>query len=566
MKTDAYLIYKKIEYYIRDNAMIAQGDGIIVGVSGGADSMCLLRILCGLREEHRLRLVAVHVHHGIRGADADEDEAFVRAECGRFGVLCKVVHADVPALARKWGCSQEEAGRRVRYGAFSEAAAAHGCRKIAVAHNENDNAETFLFQAFRGSGFRGLAGIAPCRTEGGITVIRPLLGVGRAQIEAYLAAVKGAYRTDTTNFTLDYARNRIRNEILPLAQQFVNEGAVRHLAQVAAELHEMAGFLEEMTAKSYRDVAREAGILADSQVESPASARPAVISLDALAWEALPSFLQKEVVLYAIERAAGSRRDIGRVHVQSLCTLMRSGVGKRVQLPYGLLAIRTYDAVQLVREAVWDGTGRARQDFFPAFPEADFPRVAPGYTLTITSFPAQIPLGAYKLTLKLLEYGTEEFSNMYNSFCRNTGCQSEAKDGKMGGDKASDAPFSKKQPSLSGAQEQKIEKNSLNPKNCYTKCFDYAKIRNTLVLRTRQTGDYVVIHREGNTKSLKSLLIDQKVPEKCRDVLPILAAENSVLWAVGVRSGEGFYVTGNTKQILVAELGRKDRNCNGRED
>ncbi len=566
MKTDAYLIYKKIECYIRDNDMIAQGDGIIVGVSGGADSMCLLRILCGLREEYGLHLVAVHVHHGIRGADADADEAFVRAECVRFGVLCKVVHADVPALAQKWGCSQEEAGRRVRYGAFGEAAAAHGCRKIAVAHNENDNAETFLFQAFRGSGFRGLAGIVPCRTEGGITVIRPLLGVGRAQIEAYLAAEKGAYRTDTTNFTLDYARNRIRNEILPLAQQSVNEGAVRHLAQAAAELHEMAGFLEEMTAKGYQKVAREAGIPADSQAESPGSARPAVISLDALAWEALPSFLQKEVVLYAIERAAGSRRDIGRVHVQSLCALMRGGVGKRVQLPYGLLAIRTYDAVQLAREIVWDGTERARQDFSPALPGADFPRVAPGYTLAITSFPAEIPLGTYKLTLRLLEYGTEEFFNIRDSFCRNIGCQPEAKDGKMGEDKASDAPFSKKQPPLCGIPGRKNEKNSLNPKNCYTKCFDYAKIRNTLVLRTRQTGDYVVIHREGNTKSLKSLLIDQKVPEKCRDGLPILAAENSVLWAVGVRSGEGFYVTGNTKQILVAELGRKDRNCNGRED
>lgn len=584
MTAEAYRFYNKIKHFVRQNAMLVPGDGVVAGVSGGADSVCLLRILHALGPEYGLRLVVVHVHHGIRGADADADEAFVRDECARLGILFEAVRADVPALAAQWGCPLEEAGRRVRYEAFRKAAALHGCGKIAVAHNENDNAETFLFQAFRGSGIWGLAGIAPCRAEGEFVLIRPLLCVGRPRIEAYLAAEGAAYRTDASNGSMDYTRNRIRGELLPLAQSSVNAGAVAHLAEAAAGLREAADFLRGLVADAYRRVAREG-----------ASEPPGEVLLDAAAWQALPPYLQKEVIRYALGHAAGGGRDLGRVHVQAVCGLMCGAVGKRVSLPRGLAAIRTYDAVRIVpaggetcgenrkscsdggeirgesretcadsgeirmesRESCGDGgeirvesrencgggkirgenrkncgggkirreswetcaaTAGRRKDPIPQDP--DIPRLAQEGCVTITSFPARFDLGKYELTLHLADIHGD-----YGDY----------------------------------------EKKSINPKNRYTKCFDYGKIRNTLVLRTRQAGDYVVINADGSKKSLKSLLIDKKVPAGCRGRLPLLAAGSSVLWAVGVRGGEGFYVTQNTKQVLVAELRRKDRNCDGRE-
>lgn len=514
MRAESYSFYKKIEQYAAQNAMLEKGDGVVAGVSGGADSMCLLHILHALGKAYGLHLVAVHVHHGIRGADADADEAFVRGECARLGVLFEAVHADIPALAAKWGCPQEEAGRRVRYEAFRKACTTYACKKIAVAHNENDNAETFLFQALRGSALWGLAGIAPCRAEGAFTVIRPLLGVGRAQIEAYLAAEGIGYRTDATNFTADYTRNRIRNELLPWAERAVNAGAVSHLAKAAEGMHELAGFVQEQMLAGYQKVAREVEFTDSGKRE---------VWLEHAAWEALPAFLQKEVLLYAIGRAAGSRRDIGRVHVQAVSGLMGASVGKRVELPGGFLAIRTYDAVWVAPKNRVIPLHK-NEAVPPDAAQAPYPQLVSAGSKKITSYPAEFALGAYGLTLKLLPAEPGYVTNW-----------------------------------------NEIEKNSLNPKNCYTKCFDYGKIRNALVLRTRQAGDYVVINQDGSKKSLKSLLIDQKVPAAYRERLPLLAAGSTVLWAVGVRGGEGFYVTQNTKQVLVAELRRKDRNCNGRE-
>lgn len=531
MKTDAYAFYKKIRQYIEKHHMLERGDGVVAGVSGGADSMCLLQLLCALREEYALRIVAVHIHHGIRGEAADADEAFVRTECEKRGVSFRAVHAQVPLLAAQWGCSEEEAGRMVRYEAFRETAAEYGYAKIAVAHNENDNAETFLFQAFRGSGLWGLAGIAPCRTDAGcesrpgsaFMIIRPLLCVSRAQIEEYLAAEGVVYRTDATNLTGDYARNRIRNELLPLAQKTVNAGAAQHLARTAAEVYELSEFIREMTRESYRKTvcekfAKESSGMPYGERESePEKCRAvlAEICIDIPAWRALPKFMQKEVVLYALGRAACGRRDIGRVHVEAVCDLMCGATGRSVNLPYGLLAARSYDVLRIA-------AGRAQ-------PSDTMPQLAPGSYVDISSFPVSYTLGTYELTLQLWERDT------------------------AGALPVQDTAQSENILKNNGSNE----KNSLIPKNCYTKWFDYGKISDTLVLRTRRAGDYIVVQSDGSKKSLKSVLIDQKVRRECRETLPVLAAGSRVLWAVGVRSEEGLYVTENTKQILVAELKKK---------
>lgn len=615
MNKNAYAFYKKVRQYIEKHQMLAPGDGVVAGVSGGADSMCLLQLLCALRGEYGLRLAVVHVNHGIRGEAADEDEAFVRRECEKRGVLFRAVYADVPALAAEWSCPEEAAGRRVRYAAFRTAAAEYGCGRIAVAHNKNDNAETFLFQALRGSGLWGLSGIAPCRTQedggeyfgagedgGGQppapVVIRPLLCAGRAQIEEYLAAEGVDFRTDSTNLTGDYARNRIRNELLPLAERTVNAGAAEHLAAAAAEVRELSEFICGITQESYRKVAHEeaaerkcrgaaceeaaggkcrsaaCGEAAERKCRSaaceetawkfcvPSEPKEYTVCIDIPAWRALPAFLQKEVVLYALGRAAGSRRDIGRAHVEAVCALMRGATGKSVNLPCGMLAARSYDTLRIVPEHMRESGGLPGDIGIPSGQQAaegartaagthqaagntrsagGLPRLAPGSRIEIASLPASFALGEYVLTLRLEECGGPEGTAVPAEVLKTE--EQSAPDARRMADVI--------QNSIAN------EKNSLNPKNCYTKWFDYGKISDTLVLRTRQAGDYIVIQKDGSKKSLKSVLIDKKVPRECREALPVLAAGSRVLWAVGVRSEEGLYVTENTKQILVAELKKK---------
>lgn len=531
MKAEAFAFYKERKRYIEKHGMLNVGDGVVVGVSGGADSMCLLHVLWALQKEYGLRLAALHVNHGIRGAAADADEEFVRRECETLGVPFCAVHEDVPALAAQWGLTPEEAGRRARYRAFHSAAEALGYKKIAVAHNENDNAETFLFQALRGSGIWGLAGIAPCRMEEGHTIIRPLLSVSRARIEAFLALEGHAFCTDMTNLAPDYARNRIRNELLPKAEEQINSGAVGHLAQAATQMYEIREFLEKYVKEEYQKTAKE--------IKENAGCRR--VCLEIPVWEQQPVFLQREVALYALGRAAGSRRDISRAHVEALCGLMRLQTGRRIELPHGLCAIRRYNQVQIAQREGDAGSGalarfvragaenKADADRealirpAPTEPESaaqyrEFPQMPPECVLRADHFPQTFSLGGYELSLRRIAGGLAE----YRAQCG-----------------------------------EGNEKNSLNEKNCYAKCFDYGKIGNILVLRTKRPGDYILINGGRNKKGLKALFTDGKVPVEYRGGLPLLAAGSHVLWAVGVRNSEGFLVTENTKQILVVELRKR---------
>ncbi len=195
--------------------MLHSGDTVLCAVSGGADSVALLRVLLALRAACGITLCACHVHHGLRGAEADRDADFVRALCAEHGVPCEIAYRDVSAYAEAHGLGTEEAARAVRYDALRQAARAQGATKIALAHSLDDNLETMLFHLARGTGARGLAGIPPVRD----LFVRPLLGVTRAQIEACLAAINQPYVTDSTNDSADYTRNRLRREVVPVLRQ-----------------------------------------------------------------------------------------------------------------------------------------------------------------------------------------------------------------------------------------------------------------------------------------------------------------------------------------------------------
>lgn len=194
---------------LRQYSLFSQGDRIAVGVSGGADSVALLRFLAALRPQFGWDLVVCHIHHGLRGAEADRDECFVRALAEQLGLPCAVSRIDAAALALRDHISVEEAGRTARYAFFAQTAGEGG--RIATAHTLDDSIETVLMNLVRGTGLRGLCGIPRIRGN----IVRPLLDCTRAEVEDYLGTLGQPYCTDSTNLTDDYTRNRIRHDILP---------------------------------------------------------------------------------------------------------------------------------------------------------------------------------------------------------------------------------------------------------------------------------------------------------------------------------------------------------------
>ncbi len=227
---------QRIKDFIETHGMIVPEDTILMGVSGGADSVCLFLLLSRLYRDTGVKLVVMHINHHLR-EEAAEDAAFVQELCDRAGVHCEQADVDVEGYLREHKVSStEEAARILRYEAFREYLAElpgdAEKKKLAVAHTLNDNAETVLHHLFRGSGLKGLGGIQPKRGE----LIRPMLCMSRDEVEGYLTAAGQFWRTDSTNEGDDYARNRIRHHILPLAEREVNAQAAEHIHMAAQQL------------------------------------------------------------------------------------------------------------------------------------------------------------------------------------------------------------------------------------------------------------------------------------------------------------------------------------------
>ena len=231
---------------------VLRGRRVCAAVSGGADSMALLRILCALAEELQMQLSAVHVNHGLRGATADRDEQFVRESCAVLGVPLTVFCAAAEEVPIPENAGEDWA-RQLRY-AYFDRLLASGVDCIATAHTANDQAETVLFRLARGTGAHGAAGIAPLRGR----FVRPLLGLTRAEVEAYCAACGQSYVTDETNLQLTYARNQIRHQVLPVLKQ-VNAGAVQNLCAFGEKMRRMDAYFTQKGAMLLQQAAAAAG-------------------------------------------------------------------------------------------------------------------------------------------------------------------------------------------------------------------------------------------------------------------------------------------------------------------
>lgn len=350
----------EIKRYIEKNQLIRPGDGVVVGLSGGPDSVFLLYALHTLQARMGFTLRAVHVHHGIRGAEADRDEEFSEKLCAKLAVPFQAVHVAAPAYAAQHGLSLEEAARILRYEALEVARQQMTTPTawIAVAHHLDDQAETVLHNLVRGAGLRGLAGMENRRNH----VIRPLLSIKREDILKWLEQNKIAYVTDSTNADPHYTRNRIRSTVLPELRE-INPEASAHIAHSAALLREADAYFHAL-ALQYVDahatlmsppvslpepdtpgegtIPRPSALAedrAEGETEVPVEAtilRSIALSVTEL--KAYPELVRQYVYSELLRRIGTPQKDWSAVHYRDIDRLIFGPGGVHLDLPYRMSA------------------------------------------------------------------------------------------------------------------------------------------------------------------------------------------------------------------------------------
>ena len=488
-------VQRKFLETIEQYHMLRQGGRVVAAVSGGADSVCLLALLCGLRGELGIQVRAVHVHHGLRGAEADRDAAFVRQLCEGFKVPFALRRVDVREFARAKKLSEEEAGRLLRYRVFEECAGAwergawaewavegtiwpegageagggnawpkadraadgaHGAAsgdspetdgvRIAVAHHGDDQAETILHNLCRGSGLKGLGGMRPVRGR----IIRPLIAVSRKEILEWLAANGLSFCQDSTNDTDHYTRNRIRRQLIPMLQEQVNPGAVESILRVGR----LAGQADDYLSGQAREWTGHHVREENGRILVPGEA-----------FERLPEILRAYVIFQVMTQVGGRAKDLTSGHVDQVMGLFGMQAGRSQDLPYGIRAVREYEGVVIGRRETAFGQPRTEAVF------------------------------------------------RYFSY----------------------------------------KKGTEIPKNQYTKWFDCGKIKGTPVVRSRQSGDYITL-ADGRTKTVRRFMIDEKIPREKRDSVLLLADGSHILWIVGYRISEYYKVGPDTVRVMEVRM------------
>ena len=329
---------KRVFGYIREYAMIEERDRVIVGVSGGADSICLFYILMELQKEMFFALSVVHVNHGLREEEAIKDAEFVKRICREYTIPCKVFAYDVAVIAREEKLSVEEAGRKVRYQAFESFAREWGGTKIALAHHKNDVAETMLHNLVRGSAITGLCSVHPVRK----LYIRPLLCMNREEIEQYLKDRDILWQTDSSNQEIHYTRNKIRHRVLDYLVQEINPKAVEHMADTSEELLAAEEYLRQQAFQAESAHSDSIGY---------------AIRLNQTLLEEAP-IIRRYVLRNCFEEAAGSRKNLTRSHLRELDGLFSKAVGKSIDLPLDITAIRTYHGIVIQKRKEAKGMSR----------------------------------------------------------------------------------------------------------------------------------------------------------------------------------------------------------------
>jgi tRNA(Ile)-lysidine synthase len=312
---------------------------LVVAVSGGPDSVCLLHLLSTLKEELGLTLHVAHLDHQLRGEESRADSKYVSVLAKRLGLPVTIGHADVKAFQKASRMTLEEAAREVRYSFLAGVCEKIGTSYVVTGHTQNDNVETILLHIVRGSGTRGLVGLKPLtpRTIGDreITIVRPMLDITKEEAIEYCHQVRLEPRADTSNFELSPLRNKIRLKLLPLLEGY-NSNISEALLRLSASAGDELDYLDEQVANLWGRIAKR---------------ERDVITLDKNGLRDVHPALKRHLLRACLEQLPGGLKDIESRHIEDMLSLMDKPPGRCIDLPYGLVFMAGYDAYWLGKEA-----------------------------------------------------------------------------------------------------------------------------------------------------------------------------------------------------------------------
>ncbi len=484
-------LLKDVQGTIEGYRLLSRGDALVVGVSGGPDSLCLLHVLLRLREAYALRLHVAHLNHLLRGMEAEADASFVAQLAAEWGLPATIEAEDVATLARDKGLAIEEAARQARYAFLARVARHWGASKIAVGHNADDQVETIIMHWLRGSGLAGLRGMLPASkleemrlaveetstsaTDARLLLIRPLLDTPRADIEAYCAQKGLEPRFDRSNLDTTYYRNRLRHELLPI------------LESLNPQIRQVLLRTAEIIRADYALLRQEVG-RAWSRITVSENDKAVVFDLEK--WRALPLSLQRSILREAIHRLRHSLRNINWVHVEDAIAVLSQGhTGARATLPRGLEVRIRYDQFIVGHK----GYVLPLPDQ-PWLRDVEVPLSLPGQTALLGS--------EWSIRADVLE-------------------------------------------------REDIDRRAVEQTPPWQAYLDLEVTGDDLSLRTRRPGDRFWPQGLGDKPtSVNSFMINAKVPQAWRDRIPLLVSPKQILWVAGWRIDERAKVTSATKRVV----------------
>lgn len=314
------MLEEKVRKTIREYNLIEKNDSIVVGVSGGPDSMTLLSILLKLKEEFNLKIYVAHVNHMLR-ENAIKDEEYVKEFCEKNNIEMFIKKANISEIAKKEKIGLEEAGRNIRYNFFEEVLKNTKSNKIAIAHNLNDKAETIIMNTLRGSGVSGLKGIEAKRKK----YIRPLIEIERYEIEKYCIENKINPRHDESNDDNTYTRNKIRNIVIPYIKNEFNPNIIKTLNRLSEIIKEEDEYVQSETEKIFKEI-----LLTDEKNK---------IEFDPRKFNEQEKVIQKNLILLAIKKVKGSTQGIEKVNIDDIIKLCNNNIGNKLIRPVKQLEI-----------------------------------------------------------------------------------------------------------------------------------------------------------------------------------------------------------------------------------
>ena len=511
----------KVLDFIQRHILIPRKELVVVGVSGGADSVCLLHVLTKWRRRLGIKLHIAHLNHQLRGVESEADAEYVSNLAGSLDIPSTIDRQDVAAYRTERNCSIEEAARELRYAFLARVAREVGAHRIAIGHTRDDQVETILMHILRGTGITGLCGLAPCSPmaydsqgmslrdsslslrrsssslpvsplslrakRSNLLVIRPLLDITREETTSYCREHQLEPRIDSSNLSPSFFRNRLRLHLLPLLRQY-NPSIDQALLRLADIAKGDNALIEQQASGLWDEVARQ---------ENNA------IYLDKKQIANLPIALQRHLLRTAVTRLAGDVRDIEASHIEAARSLLNKPAGKRIPLPHGLVCHGGYDELVIASEA--------RQSQLPPCPFPPLPGKFPLKVPSKTIFPG------WKVVASIV-----------------------------------------RERAVSASSRGALSTSKRTGQSNFVAYFDLHKIGTKLFVRQRRPGDRFQPLGMSMPKKLYEFMVDAKIPRSWRDHIPIVCSPRQIIWAVGWRIDGRVKTTKASKKILRLEFIRSE--------